>query len=83
MDSIQIRKYIPEDHKDVLRIFSQGIQEHVQNGILVGLKNWKTQIYIVFSFLLGSIWNVGLLVLALVLCIRVGTVFLFYYLYVK
>ena len=41
MDSIKIRKYKPEDHKDVSRIFGAGMSDMqtVKNGIALGRKS--------------------------------------------
>ena len=38
MSAIKIRKYKPEDHKDVNRIFGENIVDfqHVKDGILLG-----------------------------------------------
>ena len=59
MDPICIRKYRPEDHEAVNRIFSDGIRGQVTNGICQNLiKPHIFALYIIFPFLfLGSIYS--------------------------
>ena len=86
MDSIQIRPYKPEDHQEVRRIFSHGIQENVQNAFLLTMKKRKIQFNLALIFLLGSIiWNIsaGILMLILTICLQAGIIYSGYYGYVR
>ena len=72
MDSVQIRKYKPDDHDDVRRITNQ------RGGpIFLGLEKRKNQLLLAVLFLLGSlIWNIlaGILILTLLLCGQAGII---------
>jgi hypothetical protein len=60
MDSIKIRKYKPEDHKDVSRIFGAGMSDMqtVKNGIALGRKSpYVIGLYLTIIFLMGSLYS--------------------------
>ena len=84
MTSIKVLKYNSKDHEEVKRIFSEGIQEHVKTGILLGLQNPKIQIQLAFAFCYGFLysWFYGFLYLALMLCIQMASVTFCFYGYV-
>ena len=87
MESVKIHQYQPEYHADVCRLFSQGITEHVPDGIRFSLKTRKIQVILAVIFLLGSvIWNsilVGILMLTLALFAQAGIIFSGIHGYVK
>ena len=59
MDSIKIRKYKPDDHKDVSRIFGAGMSDMqtIKNGIAIGRKSPYVIGYLTIIFLMGSFYS--------------------------
>ena len=53
MSTIKIRKYKPEDHKDVNRIFGENIVDfqHVKDGIVLGWQSPYVITYLTILFL--------------------------------
>ena len=86
MENVQVEKYISnaEDHKEVNRIFSQGIQEHVKYGIQVGLRNPKIHGFLILAFAIGyfNSWGHAVSYLMLALALQSFCVFACYHTYV-
>ena len=59
MDSIKIRKYKQEDHKDVSRIFGAGMSDMqtIKNGIALGRKSPYVIGYLTIIFMMGSFYS--------------------------
>ena len=81
MDTVRIEKYSSEDHKEVIRIFSQGIQEHWKDGIILGLQHPKIQGMLVLAFCYGFwySWFCAFSYLILMLALQAFSVCLNYY----
>ena len=85
MDSIIIRKYKPEDHKDVLRIFGAGMSDMqtIQNGIALGRKSPYVIGYLTILFLMGSLYSIfyGFIALTIGLSFHAFIVYFFFNFY--
>ena len=84
MDSIKVTHYDRTDHKEVCRIFADGISEHVKNGIKVTVTDKRILIGNVIGFLIGSYfsWNTGLSLVIGVILVQCTCVYIVYNLYV-
>ncbi len=82
---IKIRKYQVKDHKNVRRLFSQGNNEHVANGIKIGLRSPKVLAYLAVAFVWGYQYSIYLAITALTfgLSVQVVTVYLVDFFYVR
>ena len=85
MDSIIIRRYKPEDHGNVIRIFSAGNNEHIKNGVTIGRKNPRVICYFILLFAVGLWYSLlyGILALNIGFSIHFASVFFIYKYYVQ
>ena len=85
MDSIKIRKYKPEDHKDVSRIFGAGMSDiqTIKNGIALGRKSPYVIGYLTIIFLMGSFYSLfyGFIALTIGLSFHAFIVYFFFNFY--
>ena len=85
MDSIKIRKYKPDDHKDVSRIFGAGMSDMqtIKNGIALGRKSPYVIGYLTIIFLMGSFYSIfyGFIALAIGLSFHAFIVYFFFNFY--
>ena len=85
MDSIIIRKYKPEDHKDVSRIFGAGMSDMqtIKNGIALGRKSPYVIGYLTILFLIGLFYSIvyGFIALAIGLLLHAFLVYFFFNFY--
>merc|ERR1712037_750850 len=87
MDSIIIRKYKPEDHKDVSRIFGAGMSDMqtIKNGIALGRKSPYVIGYLTILFLIGLFYSIvyGFITLAIGLLFHAFLVYFFFNFYTR
>ena len=57
INSIYVRKYTPNDYVEVNRIFVDGVNENIINGIIRGLKHHHVISYMMFFFFIGSFFS--------------------------
>ena len=85
MDSIKIRKYKPDDHKDVSRIFGAGMSDMqtIKNGIALGRKSPYVIGYLTILFLIGLFYSIvyGFIALAIGLLFHAFLVYFFFNFY--
>ena len=85
MDSIIIRKYKPEDHKDVSRIFGAGMSDMqtIKNGIALGRKSPYVIGCLTILFLIGLFYSIvyGFIALAIGLLLHAFLVYFFFNFY--
>ena len=85
MDLIKIRKYEPDDHKDVSRIFGAGMSDMqtIKNGIAIGRKSPYVIGYLTIIFLLGSFYSLfyGFIALTIGLSFHAFNVYFFFNFY--
>ena len=67
MSTIQIRKYKPEDHKDVNRIFGENIVDfqHIKDGIVLGWQSPYVITYLAILFFIGFLYSITYGIIAL------------------
>ena len=85
MDTITIRKYKPEDHNDVLRIFTAGMGDIqvLKNGIHLGRRSPIVIGYLTILFIMGLFHSVlyGFITLVIGLLLHAFIVYLFFNVY--
>ena len=83
MDFIEVTQYAKEDHEEVCRIFEDGINENVKNGIKVMFTDGRILRNYLLVFLIGSYfsWNTGLLLVIGGILVRCTCVYLAYNIY--
>ena len=82
-ETILIRKYKPEDHAEIYRIFGEGCIEHAKVGIKIGIKNPWVISYLTVFFGMGYLFSLkwGMMFLVLGILVYLISVFLCYFLY--
>ena len=67
MSTIKIRKYKPEDHKDVNRIFGENIVDfqHIKDGIVLGWQSPYVITYLAILFFIGFLYSITYGIIAL------------------
>ena len=84
MDSITIRKYKPEDHKELLRVFKTHFNVAIKTGITDGMKTPKFYGFSIFLFMFTSIlfsFNCGLIACLIGISVHAISVWLCYTMY--
>ena len=84
MDSITIRKYKPEDHKELLRVFKTHFNVAIKTGITDGMKTSKVYGFLLFLFIFTSIsfsFNCGLIACLIGISVHAISVWLCYTMY--
>ena len=84
MDSITIRKYKPEDHKELLRVFKTHFNVAIKTGITDGMKTPKFYGFSIFLFIFTSIlfsFNCGLIARLIGISVHAISVWLCYTMY--
>ena len=84
MDSITIRKYKPEDHKELLRVFKTHFNVAIKTGITDGMKTPKFYGFSIFLFIFTSIlfsFNCGLIACLIGISVHAISVWLCYTMY--
>ena len=86
MVQIIIRRYRPEDHKDVNRVFSKSMTDiqHVKNGILIEWQSPYVISFFIFLFLFGYYFSItfGIFSLMIGMLFSATCMFAHYHLYV-
>ena len=86
MSLINIRKYKPQDHKDVNRIFAKSLTDlqHCKDGVLIGWQNPCVISYITIMFFMGLLYSISYGIIALLIGIGLHGLFVFanYHFYV-
>ena len=79
MSAIKIRKYKPEDHKDVNRIFGENIVDfqHVKDGIVLGWQSPYVITYLTILFFIGVLYSITYGIIALLFGIAFHSIFIF------
>ena len=84
--TINIRKYKPEDHKDVNRIFGENMADfqHVKDGIVLGWQSPYVIIYLTLLFFIGFLYSITYGIIALLIGMAFHATFIFscYHIYV-
>ena len=86
MDPITIRKYKPEDHKEVNLVFGRGMTDiqHIKNGIFIGWQSPCVITYLILFFLIGCYFSIsyGFFSLLMGMALHSTSVLLCYHVYV-
>ena len=79
MSTIKIRKYKPEDHKDVNRIFGENIVDfqHVKDGIVLGWQSPYVITYLTILFFIGFLYSITYGIIALLFGMVFHSLFIF------
>ena len=84
MDSFHIRKYKPEDHDEVIRIYRSQFDNAIKIGIIDGMKTKKVYCSLLFIFFMCSSLSslyYGIISLFIGICVHGLSVWLCYRLY--
>ena len=84
-NEVTIRRYMQDDHSDVKRIFSLGVNEHIATKIRHGLGNPTVLGYLAVMFALGFVSStfLGFFTLLMGLFLHSFTIFLRYVFYCR
>ena len=80
MSTINIRKYKPEDHKDVNRIFAENMADfqHVKDGIILGWQSPYVITYQTILFFIGFFNSITYGIIALFLGMAFHAIFIYF-----